>query len=231
MIQNIKAATSYAGGVVSKCTRRKYVTSGWIAHHGLQRNGTNFLLVSLKKLNIDIINEFDPARNNPKHKHFRWYSEKSKIPGFIRAQYDNTLTAQSVADINRICGYPDDTRHIVIRKKQDDAVVSLANWGLRFDWFDSKDEALASSSHILQDYQEYYAFWEMIASKDPDKAVIINLEDLLGDSTTLLSALRSLGCPDIPASVSLDFDEIPQSPKSRRNPITKSDYASFVQSN
>ena len=77
--------------------------------------------MSLKELNIGVINDFDPARNNPKHKYFRWYADKSKIPGFIRTQYHNILTAESMADINRICGYPDDTRHIVIRKSQEDA--------------------------------------------------------------------------------------------------------------
>ena len=43
----------------------------YIAHRGLQRNGTNFLLLILKKYGLFVINEIDPKRNKPHHKHCR----------------------------------------------------------------------------------------------------------------------------------------------------------------
>jgi hypothetical protein len=46
-----------------------------------------------------VINEFDPARNKPQHKHFRWYHRKEKIPKFIGHQYHNTLTANTVDEL------------------------------------------------------------------------------------------------------------------------------------
>jgi hypothetical protein len=96
--------------------KRKFYRGEYVAHHGLQRAGTNFLLLSLKKIGLRVINEYDPERNDPTHKHFRWYEEKKKIPPQISHQYSNNLTVQNISDLNQICRYPKDTRHIVIQK-------------------------------------------------------------------------------------------------------------------
>ena len=60
--------------------KKLFVTNDWIAHHGIERSGTNYLRAILIILKINLINQFDPAENHPTHKHFRWYTDKSLIP-------------------------------------------------------------------------------------------------------------------------------------------------------
>ena len=49
----------------------------FIAHHGIERSGTNFLRACLLESGVKLINKFDPKEGTPGHKHFRWYKNKA----------------------------------------------------------------------------------------------------------------------------------------------------------
>jgi hypothetical protein len=204
--------------------------SGWIAHHGLQRNGTNFLLLSLKKLKINVINEFDPRRCDPRHKHFRWYADKFAIPPFIAKQYGNCSAADTIFDLNRICGYPRDTKHIVVRKKKTSAVVSLANWGLRTGWFSDKEEAVKNFPLLARDYDEYYGYWQELGESYPDWVKVTDFEDLKDGGQHFLDALRELGYELSETPAGFEFGMVPQSPPGRAKMISELDYDEYLRS-
>ena len=75
---------------------KKIFKTGFVAHHGIQRSGTNFLLNSLKRHHLRVINRHDLERNIPSHKHFRWYEDKSIIPKEIVKEYGNDVFASNV---------------------------------------------------------------------------------------------------------------------------------------
>ena len=45
--------------LINHTISKRFLKKKYIAHHGLQRNGTNFLLHALRHLDVDVINEFD----------------------------------------------------------------------------------------------------------------------------------------------------------------------------
>ena len=75
--------------------KKLFVRKNWIAHHGIERSGTNFLRAILIKLKINLINQFDPAENHPTHKHFRWYKDKSLIPN-LKKKLFNDIIAKNI---------------------------------------------------------------------------------------------------------------------------------------
>lgn len=209
-------------------TIKRYVKKdGWLAHHGLQRNGTNYLLIRLKSKKIDVINELDPARNFPQHKHFRWYSSKKNIPKFIVKQYYNNLTVRSVDELNEVCGYPMDTVHIVVQKEIEDAIVSLANWGIRCNWFSNKKNAVENFQNLKADYVEYYKFWNELAKSEPSRVVVLELGRLQSETGYLFEALKRIGIERNCQEDNLEVIEVPQSPKNRKTLVSKEDYELF----
>ncbi|MEM1200477.1 MAG: hypothetical protein AAGI06_14330 [Pseudomonadota bacterium] len=194
-----------------------------VAHHGLQRSGTNFLLLSLEKLGFKVLNKDEPERSGPRHKHCRWYAEKEHIPQFLACEYSNQLSANTIRDVDTLCGYPVRTRHLVIRKQADAALVSLLNWGLRCTWFSSKADALASLETLRADYERYYAFWDELAALTPQCVQIIDHEELVHDHGLLLSALHALEFDGLPAEIDLTFSCVPQSPADRKSVFSLSD--------
>lgn len=223
MLKKIHQRLKYIGAKKLATLKIGLKQSGFIAHHGLQRNGTNFLLLSLKQIGCSVINEFDPPRNQPQHKHFRWYADKDLIPPVLSAEYGNTYTAKSIIELNALCRFPSDTRHIVICKAMKPALVSMLNWGLRCQWFATKEEALQALPAFKADYEAYYEFWQNLATKEPHMVQLLSFEDLLANHQLILEKLKHLGFALDQTSIKLDFDEIPQSPKERRQVIVIDD--------
>ncbi|MEM1018881.1 MAG: hypothetical protein AAGJ09_00140 [Pseudomonadota bacterium] len=224
MIRRILGNLSpYAGG---KVISLKLVLGrkDWIAHHGMQRNGTNYLLMCLKKLGLDTINGTDPQRNDPRHKHYRWYPSKDSIPQFLLPLYGNKISANSIEQINRICSYPQSTPHIVIKKRPENAVVSIANWGIKCGWFKNKDEAISNLRIIQKDYNEYYKFWQEIELKSSNQVIVLEYESVMEDSSKLAESLKIIGIKNLPKKIDLKFDGVRQSPKNRKKIITTEDY-------
>ena len=223
MLKKIHRRLKYLGSRKLSNLKMTLKRSGYIAHHGLQRNGTNYLLLSLKHLGCSVINEFDPARNQPQHKHFRWYADKDKIPSVLSQEYGNSYTAKSVLELNALCHYPSDTRHIVIYKEMKPALVSILNWGIRCQWFANKQEALDAYPKFQADYEAYYSYWRQLSMLEPQMVQLVNYEELSKNHTLLSTRLAGLGFQLTKQAIKLSFDEIPQSPKQRVKVITIDD--------
>ena len=202
---------------------KKYTRSGWLAHHGIQRSGTNFLLVCLKRYGIRVINQHDPERNQPGHKHFRWYHDKSLIPLEILHQYGNSLKVCNAQELNKACNFPSETRHIVIYKERSSSLVSTLNWGLRVSWFRSKDQAISSADRYLNDIEEYYKFWSDLSETSPQLVQLVNYERIVRDNAVLTDALCALGYHV--KQIDLSVDEVPMSLKARKVAISYDDVA------
>jgi len=201
---------------------------GWIAHHGIERSGTNFLRSCLLDLGIDIINKFDLPEGSIGHKHFRWYENKQKIPSF-RSNFYNQNTVKDIKDLNKLCSFKKDTKHIVIKKDLFSNVASIANYGLREGWFLSIDEAKSNFDNIINDYKNYYSFWEKMQKNFPEKVVIISLESLNGSSLELVKALKKLKIKiKINAPEKFYFDEVRQSDKRRAIFFSEDDVKKFL---
>lgn len=198
--------------------------SGYLAHHGIQRAGTNYLNICLKRLGIHPLNSFDGKRNSPRHKHFRWQHDKESIPPFIRSQYGNGLAVDSLSQLNRAASYPAGCRHIVIRKEQNAWLASICNWGLHAGWFSTKSEALGNLAWFRTDYENYYRFWQAMAAANPDAAVLVELERVTGDFGVFLKALGSIGIRyRVPDGFAGFVDTVPMSPAGRTKIVTVDD--------
>jgi hypothetical protein len=194
-----------------------------VAHHGVQRSGTNYLLQCLLSLRVPVLNASEPAGSVPCHKHFRWQRDKRTIPGFIRRQYHNDLSVDSVVGLDAAAGYPPDTRHLVIRKDEAAWLVSILNWGLRCGWFASKKAGLAEVPALMADYRAYYDFWQSLAEQEPERVQIVDLAELIEEPRRLFVALRALDLVFDDRGFTGVFDEVPKSPKSRPRPVTAED--------
>ena len=194
-----------------------------VAHHGIQRSATNYLLQCLKSLEVPVANAIDPARDQPRHKHFRWSRKKGAIPPFIRHQFGNTIYVESVEELNAAASYPHWVRHVVVRKDRRKWLKSILNWGLKCDWFADKEEALGSAAALLADYDAYYGFWEEIERRAPDQVALLPFEKLVANPMVLKDVLDGLGVPYNETGYTGVFDEVPMSPKERPTVVLQED--------
>jgi len=193
----------------------------WLAHHGIQRSGTNFLLAALNIHNLGVINRHITERHKPGHKHFRWYDDKSLIPKEIIKQYGNDSHVFDIQQLNNVCNFPLDTKHIIIYKEDTASLVSILNWGLRVKWFSSKEQAISCADRFLKDIREYYKFWISLSEADPQTVQLVCYEHMVKDNMVLKQKLINLGFNA--EHTELSIDEVPQSPLSRRHVISFKD--------
>lgn len=149
-----------------------------VAHQGIQRSGTNYFCEVLAKADYRVLNRIDPPRDDPRHKHFRWQAEKSTI--VMDANFRNTLTVGSVGEINRLCGYPSDTKHLVLFRAPRGWLDSIFRWGLQNRWFDSEEEFMSRQLYrsYLAEWDGFYATWADFARDNPEQVMIIDYGDL-----------------------------------------------------
>lgn len=205
---------------LSRCAAAGHVL---VAHHGIQRSGTNYLLQCLLCLRVPVVNTVEPAGTMPCHKHFRWQRDKQTIPGFIRHQYGNELAVDCVAGLNAAAGYPPGTRHLVIRKEEAIWLASILNWGLRCGWFASKEAGFAEVPVLLADYRAYNRFWQGLAAREPGRVQILDLAGLAEEPRRLCAALKALDLVFDDRGFTGVFEEVPKSPKGRPRPVTAQD--------
>lgn len=168
-----------------------------LAHHGIQRSGTNYLLKSLRVLGCLPLNMFDPARDQPQHKHFRWQSDKSSIT--LERRFVNTVMVDGLAALDRVAGYPAETRHLVMQKRLDDWCISIVNWGLFCGWWPDVNAALADRDRIFEEYHYYHVFWHCVADQAPDRVAILDLDRVRNSGgRAIVAALDRLRVPVAP---------------------------------
>ena len=186
-----------------------------IAIHGIQRSGTNYLEILLeKRFNLSILNKNIEERGDSKHKHCRYYKNKKNIPHFISKQYGNNFEVNNIFDINKVCNYKSDVRHLVIFKPINESIFSLVNFGIRVDWF-KKEDAINSMKLLIEDYKSYYAFWEHVSNKNKDLVQLINYKDLVKDVNNLTAKLNYMGYK-FGNMKNFKIETVPVSPKNRK---------------
>lgn len=193
-----------------------------LAHHGIQRSGTNYLLRILIDLNLRPLNAFDPERSNPKHKHFRWQPEKSSIK--IHDVYKNNIVVSSLDALNSVAGYPKTTKHIVIFKPAVPWLASILNWGMVCGWYENIAEAtsLESITGALGEYDAYYCFWQEVAETNRSSVEILRHSDVIERPIVVAEALDSLGIRYSTARITRDlgrYSEVKMSPVNRKSYI------------
>lgn len=161
--------------------RVKYFTSPKgelpIVIQGIQRSGTNYLNELLKQYNYKVLNYYDPQRNDPKHKHFRWQHEKDSIR--MDKRYNNNLIANSIEEINAHSGYKVDTKHLVIFRAPEKWLGSIYRWGLANRWFSDEVDFFSNKLELyINEWDSYYHFWQKINEKHPSSVFIINYDNL-----------------------------------------------------
>ena len=145
-----------------------------MAHHGIQRSGTNYLNEWLKLSGCRVINTYDPKRNDPRHKHFRWQDDKDKI--VLDKNYKNDVRVSSIAELNSICGYSAGTKHVVIYRNPKYWLNGIYLWGVRSGWITEsldREEVYIFLKGATEEWLEYYHFWYKIQRKDPECVCII----------------------------------------------------------
>ena len=186
-----------------------------VAVHGIQRSGTNYLCQYLFRSGVGVVNFPDPARNNPRHKHFRWYSNKHAIPAVIRKQFGNKSTVDSLANLNKICRYDPETFHFVVIKDKQKWILSILNWGISCKWFDSVDDAIENVPEFLKDYNYYYEFWRSLERGCPERIRLVSIESIMEDTESFnLFLAKICGLKSVPKFKGI-FKKLPQSPINR----------------
>lgn len=198
-------------------------TGKGVVHHGLQRSGTNYLNECLWFLRSPPLNSFDEERDSPRHKHCRWYKNKAAIPVFLSEQYGNHLFSDDVKTINKLCKYPPDAVHLVVKKDKAAWLASVMNWGIRCDWFENKRDAIEQIDALVADYENYYEFWEGMALDFPRSVCVVRLEKICSDFQFLTEAMLSLGLKVDQSGFSGQIDEVSMSPSNRTKTVTTDD--------
>jgi hypothetical protein len=196
-----------------------------IAHHGLQRSGTNYLNECLWRIGIPPLNSFDEDRDSPRHKHCRWYPEKSIVPSFLQEQYGNDYVVKSIFELNQAAGYPLDTVHVVIYKEKVKWIVSALNWGFRCNWFRDQGHGLEGIKELERDYDAYLSFWSSLEAESPGLVAIAQQESVSGDPIVLRQILSRVGIDVNTEKFDGKIDVVPQSPRGREAMFCEADIA------
>ena len=174
VLKNINASFS------NKLLKYIKIISGkvFLAHHGLQRSGTNYLNECLWLSGNSPINSFDEKRCSPRHKHCRWYPDKRLIPTYLKKHYGNNFYVNNIYELNKISEYPTNTTHLVIKKEIFSWLASICNWGLDCNWFKDKNAALNNLDELILDYRSYYYFWESLKKLNNERVFILSFEEI-----------------------------------------------------
>ena len=153
-----------------------------IVHQGIQRSGTNYLRVLLNRSGFFVLNEVDPKRHKPQHKHCRWQDDKQSIVMDVR--YRNQHFADSIEELNKICGYQEKQKHVLIFKTPANWLESIQRWGIANHWFSESNDFFGDprlAVAYLNEWDQYHLKWELLAGASPGMLLILHFESVLKD--------------------------------------------------
>ncbi|NDV01243.1 sulfotransferase domain-containing protein [Pseudoroseicyclus tamaricis] len=158
-----------------------------IVLQGIQRSGTNFLSEVLMAGNYRVLNQVDPPRDDPRHKHFRWFADKDLIAMDYR--YCNSVTATTIGEVNATAGWPEGTRHLVLFRDPEDWLHAIFRWGVDNEWFASEAEFIETGKHraFMAEWHAFYGHWHRLAAADPDHVLILRYQDLKTEPAEVLA--------------------------------------------
>ena len=157
---------------------------------GIQRSGTNYLTAVLMSSDYRVLNKIDPKRSNPRHKHCRWQNDKTTI--VMDDRYKNERVVSSISEINAICGYPENQKHIVIFRSPDKWLNSIYRWGLENFWFNDEKDFFNLNLHesYLREWDAYYYFWQSMALQSPAQVLFVSHERLVNKTEVELERIN-----------------------------------------
>jgi len=153
-----------------------------LLYYGLQRSGTNYLEVLLKKnFSVRLLNR-NRDRGSPLNKHCRFYDDKQIIP---EPRYYNDISVHSYREFQDLFK-SDPDYYVVISKDPYSWYLSYRSWAQRCNWPSTKH-------HYIEEYNLFYGkFLEL--SSESDKFVFVRYVDLLGDKTEVNAMLANMLC-------------------------------------
>lgn len=208
--------------------------SEYVAHHGIERSGTNYISRCLEELSLTPVNKYNSPEDRPTHKHFRWQPNKDTIvPPFSSSCWShyNELRVSSIHSLNKLAGYPVRTRHIVVKKELNSWLISILNYGLNVKWFLSEEDALSTIDIVKVDYKSYYDFWQLMERDFPSFVTVMHYENILKNPSLILPAIKQLGLrPKNENSFVGRFEEVYMSPMNRKIYLTIEDIRPYLNS-
>lgn len=202
-----------------------------LAHHGLQRSGTNYLNECLWRCGNPPLNSFDEARHSPRHKHCRWYSEKASIPSFLIEQYGNNFHVNHLDELNKIANYPKNTSHLVIKKELYSWLASIINWGIKCNWFTDKNNAFDNLNQLILDYDNYYNFWQNLEDRYPQKVSVLSLEKFHDNFNLIIEKQMKLGIEIKNKDFNGKIDQVDMSPLDRKKIVSRDEVLKKIEIN
>lgn len=201
----------------SRAVRQSVTKKTKIAHHGIQRSGTNYLCALLEQSGYFVLNSDGPRRDSPAHKHFRWQDDKSTI--VMDRSFSNALHASEIDELNRIANFPRGTKHVVLVKKPGSWLESAYRWGRANGWMDEDADFLGDPSLAaawLAEWDAYYNKWLQLAEASPGQVLVVSYESLMSDRERVMSRIRQLtGTPALTAAVQESVKRVAHSPAGR----------------
>lgn len=194
-----------------------------LAHHGLQRSGTNYLNECLWRFGNPPLNSFDEIRSSPRHKHCRWYANKKQIPSFLKNQYGNDFQVNSINELNKSANYPLNTVHLVIKKEIYSWLASIINWGIKCKWFTDKDNAMNNLDQLIFDYKNYYNFWHNFEKQFPAQVSVLSLEKINHNFNLLVNQQIKLGLNVKNKDFKGNLEYVNMSPPDRNKIVSRDD--------
>lgn len=189
-----------------------YKNRSVIAHHGIQRSGTNYINYVLRQSGVIIINRHDPSRTSPCHKHFRWQRDKGSIK--LDMKYMNHITADDLDALNKKCGYSKSTKHVVIHRDVRSWLCGIYSWAMRVSWLNGEisDNDIETFMKVaLKEWIEYYEFWSSVSD---NRVVFVSYDAFFSrDPECILSLERFLDIKLLEDA--FDVDSVPRSPKGK----------------
>lgn len=144
--------------------------------YGLQRSGTNYLEALMKRrYRVRFLNR--GRRDDPRHKHFRLYAEKDRIP---EPQYANDRVIATMADLERAIGERVDG-FVVLSKDPYSWLRSYEAWAKKCGW-------PAPTHHFGEEYTLFYRAWRDLAMES-GRIHFVRYADLLSCPEDELSRL------------------------------------------
>ena len=202
-----------------------------LAHHGIQRSGTNYLNECLWRCGNPPLNSFDEFRHSPRHKHCRWYAKKVLIPSFLVGQYSNDFHIKDLDELNKIANYNANTVHLVIKKELYSWLASIINWGIKCNWFTNKNNAMDNLDQLMLDYNNYYNFWHDLEKRYPQRVSVLSLEKIYDNFNLIIEGQIKLGIDVKNKDFNGYIDQVNMSPPERDKIVSKEDVLKRLESN
>lgn len=153
-----------------------------VAHHGIERSGTNILEASLQSFGIVTANGFlNDEDNVPGHKHFRIQADNSSV--VMNPTHEHLWSPGTIQEYSENAGLSRTAKHIVIFKDPANWLVSINRYGAEAGWPGGGqilDDPVLRVSY-LREWSEYYKAWEVFAQAEPQLVLLVQYEVWMQD--------------------------------------------------